>query len=164
MDKEKRVQERIEQIKKDAAKGGYLLNPDSEVVKGLVEGLVENDERYGMESCPCRLYKGEKEDNLDIVCPCIYRDEDLAEYGACYCALYVAGEKDTKAVKQVPERRPSLEKRKDNKEKKKSGFNGSSLAYPVFRCRVCGYLCAANNPPRVCPVCKAANERFERFL
>jgi rubrerythrin len=40
----------------------------------------------------------------------------------------------------------------------------TDLAYPVWRCRVCGYLCARDGPPGVCPVCKAEKDRFERFL
>ncbi len=41
---------------------------------------------------------------------------------------------------------------------------GFSLKYPVWRCKVCGYLCARDEPPGLCPVCKAGKERFERFL
>jgi len=33
----------------------------------------------------------------------------------------------------------------------------------VWRCRVCGYLCARNQPPQRCPICKATKERFEQF-
>jgi len=39
-----------------------------------------------------------------------------------------------------------------------------ALAYPVWRCKVCGYLCAREEPPEQCPVCKAKKERFERFM
>jgi rubrerythrin len=35
---------------------------------------------------------------------------------------------------------------------------------PVWRCKVCGYLCARDEPPEVCPICKATKERFERFM
>jgi ferredoxin-thioredoxin reductase catalytic chain len=38
------------------------------------------------------------------------------------------------------------------------------LPLPVWRCRVCGYLCARDGPPEVCPICKARKERFERFM
>jgi rubrerythrin len=34
---------------------------------------------------------------------------------------------------------------------------------PVWRCRVCGYLCARNEPPDICPICKVTKDRFERF-
>ncbi len=157
---DERVRKRLEKLKKDAAAGGYKLNPDEEFVEGLVEGLLSNNDRYGMESCPCRLITGKPEDNLDIVCPCVYRDDDLAEYGACFCALYVTG--DENAQKQVPERRPPASERAKREDIKQTA--PSSLPYPVYRCGVCGYLCANNNPPRVCPICKAGAERFERFM
>ncbi len=157
---DERVQKRLEKLKKDAAAGGYTLNPDDEFVADLTVGLLANQDRYGIESCPCRLYQGEKEDNIDIVCPCVYRDDDLAEYGACFCALYVT---DKMKPKQVPERRLPLEERR-KKAAADEALKPTSLKYPVYRCSVCGYLCANTNPPRVCPICKAGAERFERFL
>jgi len=33
----------------------------------------------------------------------------------------------------------------------------------VWRCVVCGYLCARKSPPPVCPICKAKKDRFEEF-
>lgn len=33
----------------------------------------------------------------------------------------------------------------------------------VWRCRVCGYLCARPAPPEVCPICKVSRDRFEPF-
>ncbi len=157
---DERVKKRLEKLKRDAAAGGYRLNPDEEFVEELVEGLLANNGRYGIESCPCRLMTGKPEDNLDIVCPCVYRDDDLADYGACFCALYVTD--DANEQKQVPERRPPAGKRTETK--KADSIVPLSLAYPVYRCSVCGYLCANNNPPRVCPVCKSGAERFERFM
>jgi len=157
---DERVAKRIAKLRSDAAAGGYALNPDERFLEALVEGMLANLDRYGMETCPCRLFTGAPEDNRDIVCPCVYRDDDLAEYGACFCALYVSGNWD--ARRQVPERRPPLSER--NKKKEAGGPVGSALPYPVWRCGVCGYLCAANNPPRVCPVCKAAADRFGRFI
>ncbi|MGD0237952.1 MAG: rubredoxin-like domain-containing protein, partial [Syntrophorhabdales bacterium] len=32
------------------------------------------------------------------------------------------------------------------------------------RCKVCGYLCAREEPPETCPICSAKQERFERFM
>ncbi len=157
---DERLQKRIEKLKKDAAAGGYTLNADEEFVADLAAGLLANQDRYGIESCPCRLYTGEQQDNMDIVCPCVYRDDDLAEYGACFCALYVT---DKAKQKQVPERRPALDERRAKAEPD-AGQLPASLKYPVYRCSVCGYLCANTNPPRVCPICKAGAERFERFM
>jgi ferredoxin-thioredoxin reductase catalytic subunit len=157
---DERIKKRLEKLREDAAAGGYKLNPDDEFVEGLVEGLLANKDRYGIESCPCRLVTGKPEDNLDIVCPCVYRDDDLADYGACFCSLYVTG--DENAQKQVPERRPPGKER--NKPAEPKAVPSSLLPYPVYRCGVCGYLCANNNPPRVCPICKADSKRFERFM
>jgi ferredoxin-thioredoxin reductase catalytic chain len=43
-------------------------------------------------------------------------------------------------------------------------LNKADLAYPVWRCKVCGYICARDEPPDLCPICKASKERFERFI
>ena len=34
---------------------------------------------------------------------------------------------------------------------------------PVWRCTVCGYLCARPDPPRKRPICHVDKDRFERF-
>ncbi len=153
-----------ERLKREAQAAGYYLNPDVEFVLDLMEGILTNQERYGYWSCPCRLADGIRERDLDIICPCDYRDPDLDEYGACYCALYVCeeialGQKD---VEPVPERRgteaePSVEEH----EEELVGFTRSGI--PVWRCKVCGYLCARPQPPLKCPICKADKDRFERF-
>ena len=128
----------------------------------LVKGLLINEKRYEYWACPCRLASGEKEDDLDIICPCDYRDADLNEYGQC-CALYVSEEvlKGEKETGPIPERRPSEEERV---KEETTPERIADLSYPIWRCRVCGYLCARDNPPGVCPICRAKKERFERFL
>jgi len=44
----------------------------------------------------------------DIICPCVYRDDDIREYGSCYCNLYVSKEWNEGKIPHtfVPERRP----------------------------------------------------------
>ena len=154
-------------LNEEAESAGYHLNPEKEFTKDLVEGLLVNEERYGYWSCPCRLASGEKNRDLDIICPCDYRDPDLNDYHTCYCGLYVSqavvdGEKE---VKKIPERRPPKEKREKMKEEPEGNKIGqTNLSKPVWRCRVCGYLCARDEPPGVCPICKAKKERFEKFL
>jgi len=154
-------------LKREAESAGYHLNPDDAFVRDLVAGLLTNEERYGYRACPCRLASGVKEEDLDIVCPCDYRDPDLSDYGACYCALYVSDEvlQGTREVGPIPERRPPGGPGAAAPAPARSaGPAGGDLAYPVWRCRVCGYLCAREEPPGVCPICKAKKERFERFL
>ena len=73
-----------DRLDRDAEAGGYHLNPDRETTLILAEGLNTNLERYGYMLCPCRMGEGDKEQDLDIICPCDYRDADLNEYGMCY--------------------------------------------------------------------------------
>jgi ferredoxin-thioredoxin reductase catalytic subunit len=153
-----------ETLHKEATAGGYNLNPDTEFTRELIKGLIINEKRYGYRACPCRLASGTKEDDLDIICPCDYRDPDLNEYDCCYCSLYVSqavinGDRKAGAI---PERRPPPKERK--KATRKIPDTISSLPIPVWRCRVCGYLCARDEPPETCPICRAKKERFERFL
>ena len=165
MSSEEKVGRVYEKLKSEAEAGGYHLNPDKEFTLELLRGLLTNEERMGYWACPCRLFDGVKEKDLDIICPCDYRDADLNEFDMCYCALYVsdeviAGRK--KLTGSIPERRPEQEKRE--KKTATEGTPPAQLPYPVWRCRVCGYLCAREEPPGVCPVCKAKKDRFERFM
>jgi len=152
-------------LDKEAESAGYHLNPDISFTKDLVKGLLINERRYGYWACPCRLASGIKEEDLDIICPCDYRDPDLIDYDACYCALYVSQAvlEGKKSLTSIPERRPPSEERK--KPSPKQELRGiTSLPYPVWRCKVCGYLCARESPPEVCPICKAKKDRFEKFI
>jgi len=158
-----------ERLNREAEESGYHLNPDVSITRYLVRGLLINEKRYGYCACPCRLASGVKEEDLDIICPCDYRDPDLNEYGSCYCALYVSDEiaKGEREAGSIPERRPpEAEGRKLLEEAAESKAAGpaSSLPLPVWRCRVCGYLCARDEPPETCPICKAKKDRFERFM
>jgi ferredoxin-thioredoxin reductase catalytic subunit len=152
-----------ERLDKEAEVVGYHLNPDVEHTKELVRGLLINEKRYGYWVCPCRLASGDYAEDLDIICPCDYRDQDVEEYGACYCGLYVSESviNGEKGIGSIPERRPVPEERK----KVEQGLpTFTTLPLPVWRCRVCGYLCAREGPPGVCPICKVKKDRFERFL
>ncbi len=157
-----RVEALYAKIENEIAGKGYYLNPDREFVDMLLQGLLANQDRYGYLSCPCRLSTGKKEEDLDLVCPCDYRDDDLAEYGACYCALYVDEEvfAGNKEVTSIPERR----RRKSSEVSDKNKLSDAGLSYPVFRCKVCGYLMAKDQPPKRCPICGVDQDRFERFM
>ncbi|MBE0432902.1 ferredoxin:glutaredoxin reductase [candidate division WOR-3 bacterium] len=161
---QKRIDVEYERLDSEAEAGGYHLNPDIEFTKELIEGLLVNEERYGYSSCPCRLASGDKTIDLDIICPCDYRDADVVEYDACYCGLYVSRSviEGRKKVSKIPERRPPVQARVEPAVTTKT--KSQPLPYPIWRCRVCGYLCARNSPPEECPVCRARKERFEMFI
>ena len=160
----------------DAKTYGYYLHPDPDFLKDLLEGLKRNEERYGYPSCPCRLASGKLELDRDIICPCDYRDPDVAEYGACYCALYVRKDlfEGKTPIQPVPERRPV---------QKQTRAYGEAAEVPVaskpsetavvtvkaapsevkpklWYCRQCGYVVFREDPPYICPICKAKKEMF----
>jgi ferredoxin-thioredoxin reductase catalytic subunit len=157
----------------DARTYGYHLNPDPDFLKDLLEGLKKNEERYGYPSCPCRLASGKFEFDRDIICPCDYRDPDVAEFGACYCALYVRKDvfEGKAPIQPVPERRP-LEKQvraygttEASVEKKAEPVvtatkKASEIKMKLWYCKQCGYVVFREDPPHICPICKAKREMF----
>ncbi len=98
-----------EQLKKIQEPKGYFFNRDKALVRELMEGLLANKDRYGYMCCPCRLASGSREKDKDIICPCVYREEDVRQYGSCYCALYVSEVWNEGRIphEYVPERRPA---------------------------------------------------------
>jgi ferredoxin-thioredoxin reductase catalytic chain len=149
---------------------GYQLTPDPDLLRGLLEGLKTNEERYGYPSCPCRLASGKLEDDRDIICPCDYRDPDVLEYGACYCRLYVNKQVyETKQLPTVPERRPlekqakSYEASAEKAKPETAAPTETPKAAPeakLWYCKQCGYVVFRDEPPYVCPICKAKREMF----
>ncbi|MFV0439238.1 MAG: ferredoxin-thioredoxin reductase catalytic domain-containing protein [Desulfopila sp.] len=95
-------------LEKSQGARGYHFNRDEQYTLAILDGLLANRERYGYMACPCRLVAGERSRDEDIICPCVYREDDLQEYGSCYCKLYVDRTRDPELVKrtEVPERRP----------------------------------------------------------
>jgi len=167
---QKRVDVLYDRLYREAEAAGYHLNPDIEFTKDLVRGLLVNEHRYGYWACPCRLASGEREKDLDIICPCDYRDPDLLDWGACYCALYVSDEvlEGERPLEPIPERRPPEGERPQETSAQPARSPGQAgeedeETIPVYRCRVCGYLCARERPPGRCPICKATQDRFEQF-
>ena len=167
----------------DAKTYGYYLTPQPELLQGFLEGLKTNEDRYGYPLCPCRLASGVYDYDRDIICPCDYRDPDVAQYGSCYCRLYVNKEVfESKNLPEVPERRP-LEKQARaygtqtatkqlplHGEQEKSAVatpassQGAKLQPTVKKklwyCKQCGYVVYREDPPYVCPICKAKKEMF----
>jgi len=165
----------------DAKQYGYFLHPDSKFLQDLLEGLRKNEERYGYPSCPCRLATGNLDVDRDIICPCDYRDPDVAEYGTCYCALYMRKDlyEGKTAIDPIPERRPP------EKLARAYGTTGTTTPKSVdqqtteakpavaaqpgvvkkklWYCKQCGYVVYREDPPYVCPICKAKREMFTQI-
>ena len=103
-----KTEELYEMLKKIQEPKGYFFNKDKERVMELLQGLLTNKARYGYMVCPCRLASGEREKDKDIICPCVYREPDVEEFGSCYCNLYVSQAWNDGDITEVyvPERRP----------------------------------------------------------
>lgn len=78
------AEELYEALRKIQEPKGCFFNRDREKALDLLRGLLLNRERYGYMCCPCRLAAGDREWDRDIVCPCVYREADVREYGRCY--------------------------------------------------------------------------------
>lgn len=103
------AQELYAMLKETQGAKGYFFNRDLGHTMELMEALLINKERYGYMCCPCRLASGDRDKDQDIICPCLYRAPDVAEFGSCYCSLYVSPAWNQGEVEHlyVPERRPA---------------------------------------------------------
>ncbi len=101
------VDELYDMLRKSQEPKGYFFNRDREKTFQLLEALLVNRKRYGYMSCPCRLATEDREKDRDIICPCVYREPDVAEFGSCYCNLYVSNKWNDGSIEHrlVPERR-----------------------------------------------------------
>jgi len=83
----------IEELKKEseeyASSQGFKLNPDDKIVKGVIKGLLMNKKLKGELYCPCRRVTGNKEEDIKIICPCIYHLSEIKENGRCHCGIFV---------------------------------------------------------------------------
>jgi ferredoxin-thioredoxin reductase catalytic chain len=90
-------------------KNSWILNKDQSTFNDLINGLVDNKKSYGYQSCPCRLASGKRDFDRDLICPCDYASDDVKEFGACYCNLYLRldfYDKFKTNYLNIPERRP----------------------------------------------------------
>jgi len=165
------VEEARKRAERDALRNRIHLCPDPELLQELLEGLAENEKRYGYPSCPCRIASGNLETDRDILCPCDYRDPDVEEYGQCYCALYVSGavHKGEEPIHSIPERRP-IEKQmaalgmgEEKTEKLETG-EAEPTDRKLLYCKQCGYVVLRDEPPYKCPICGAKRELFGEII
>ena len=164
----------------DANTYGYFLHPDPDFLNDLLEGLRRNEERYGYPLCPCRLGSGNFDFDRDIICPCDYRDPDVQEFGCCYCALFMRKDlyEGKTPIRPIPERRPPDKQARAYATgtggsvitEKMPAMAGVTMKGPsqikkgLWYCKQCGYVCFREDPPYVCPVCKAKREMFEPLI
>ncbi len=89
-------EEFLEAIEKFTENNEFQVNPDTEKVKMLLDGMFNNEQNHGLKYCPCRLITKDFEEDLKLVCPCnfliheTYKDK---EDGECWCGLFLREKK-----------------------------------------------------------------------
>ena len=87
----KEIKKQTQWINKYADKKNYAVNPSKMMSTNLKIWLTEMEGTYGKRLCPCFDPSGGKENDKAMICPCVYIDDEIKEYGTCHCALF--GEK-----------------------------------------------------------------------
>lgn len=89
MVKTKHIPEKTKEwLLKYADKKGFILNPDGEMLNTVIDGLTKNRNELGSQYCPCRIITGDKEEDKNIICPCVYHEEEINNNGSCHCGLF----------------------------------------------------------------------------
>ena len=76
-------------------KNDFLLNPDEGHVGMLVKGILENEKKYGLKLCPCRVRDGTREKDLELICPCNFKTHQTwlnpkeGKKPMCWCGLFL---------------------------------------------------------------------------
>lgn len=66
------------------------LNPDSKHVDIIAEGVLKNEEKFGLRLCPCRIRDSTRKRDLELICPCNFQvDKTWAKKGQCWCGLFI---------------------------------------------------------------------------
>jgi ferredoxin-thioredoxin reductase catalytic chain len=73
---------------------GYHLNPDAQIVEGIVGALVRSVMKYGYPFCPCRDLSGDFEKDRANICPCKWHHREVREDSHCKCVLFVSDKYD----------------------------------------------------------------------
>ena len=81
-------EELIKESNDYAKNNGFKLNPDKEVLERVINGLAENEKKYGKRYCPCRRIAGNQEEDSKKICPCHYHKNEIEKDGHCLCDLF----------------------------------------------------------------------------
>jgi len=71
-----------------AASHGWKVNPNEKQLGAVIKGLARNTTRFGEQYCPCRMKTGDAEKDKEIICPCIYHEDEIKNDGNCHCRLF----------------------------------------------------------------------------
>ena len=83
---------------------GFKFSPDQELVDELLEAEVKLEQDLGAPYCPCQGRSGVREEDMQIVCPCIpFHRAHFDAMKRCWCGLYVLKDvTDPGMLRQIP--------------------------------------------------------------
>jgi ferredoxin-thioredoxin reductase catalytic subunit len=68
----------------------FTLNPDTNHVDMVAEGVLLNEKKFGLKLCPCRLRDGTRKRDLELICPCNFKIQDAwKNQNRCWCGLFI---------------------------------------------------------------------------
>jgi ferredoxin-thioredoxin reductase catalytic chain len=73
---------------------GWKLNTDERQFRAVIKGLARNTLRHGERYCPCRIRSGDPEEDREIICPCIYHEDEITGEGHCHCNLFFQSDEE----------------------------------------------------------------------
>lgn len=85
---EEQIQNLIKEYETYAKEKGFRLNPDKKVVENIVRMLLKKEKELGKRYCPCRRLSGDKKKDKEIICPCVFHQEEIKTKGHCHCLLF----------------------------------------------------------------------------
>jgi len=90
---------------------GYKFTPDGELAEFLLEQEVALELKHGIPFCPCRPIRGDRAQDMKIVCPCIpFHRRHFDAMKRCWCGLFVHQDvTDPDSLPQLPEKDLDLE-------------------------------------------------------
>jgi len=72
----------------------FILNPDTDHVDMIADGVLLNEKNHGLKLCPCRLRDGTREKDLELICPCNFKTHTTwlnpisNRKPMCWCGLF----------------------------------------------------------------------------
>ncbi|KPJ69084.1 hypothetical protein AMJ44_04700 [candidate division WOR-1 bacterium DG_54_3] len=67
----------------------FELNPDRAHVEACIDGILENEEKFGLKYCPCRIVSRDFQKDLELLCPCNFTiQEKYKTQEECWCGLF----------------------------------------------------------------------------
>ena len=68
----------------------FILNTDEDLVSMVISVVLDNEKECGLKLCPCRLRDGTRQCDLELICPCNFKIQDVWENeGRCWCGLFI---------------------------------------------------------------------------